>query len=168
MLVGWFHCSANAFSYTVSCGQGNCVWKTTNSSIPSISFLKSDLIDADVVRVDENGMYADSDRMKDKKARYGYSVRLKARLPLEDGSKMKTEKAFMFAPYDLGRRVSKSAVTNIRAFRDNRNEAFNYTRGKSITALGIVCVFTGLVSLLLSCLFGQWMEISPRRMKKAS
>lgn len=171
VVVGYWHCRAHAFSYDLNCKASLCEWRTTNSSIPIVSFPKADFIDAEVVRVDENGRFLDSDRLKDKKTSRsaGYSVRLKLRLPVEDGSKIKTEQYLMFAPYDLGRRVSKTAVSGIRSFLESEErDRYYYSRGRMITALGIICIFTGLVSLLLSCLFGQWMEVSPRRLKKSS
>lgn len=169
VVVGYLHCRSHAYNYTLSCQASQCEWKTTNDTIPVVSFPKADLLDAEVVRVDANGLYAETSSMKDNKSKYGYSVRLKLRLPLEPGAKLKTDKHLMFAPYDLGRRVSKSAVTSIRSFMDNaEQDSFRYSKGRMITALGIICIFVGLISLVLSCLFGQWMEMSPKRMKKSS
>lgn len=169
ILVGWFHCRSHAFSYVLACKNSQCEWSTTNTSIPVVSFSKADFLGAEVVRVDSNGLYADTAMIKESRSKYGYSVRLKVRLPIENGSKLKTDKNFMFAPYDLGRRVSKSVASSMKDFLDNSKAAdFRQSRGRMITALGVVCIFIGLVSLTLSCLFGQWMEINPRRMKKAS
>ncbi|RYH00697.1 hypothetical protein EON65_48860 [archaeon] len=169
IVVGYLHCRSNAFSYNLDCRASQCTWSTTNSSVATLNFPKADLLDAEVVRIDRNGVFVDPTRTKEKNLKYGYSIRLKLRLPVEEGSKLKVDKDFIFAPYDISRRTAKAAVTRIRAFLDNtKSDSFNYSKGRSITSIGVLCMFVGVVSTLMACMFGSWIEAAPRRMKKAS
>jgi hypothetical protein len=168
VLFGYFHCRAHAFNYAISCKDSQCVWKTTNVTTPPVSFPKSDLIAAEIVRIDAEGVFVDPSRLKEK-GRFGYTVRLKIRLPIEEGSRIKTEKLILFAPYDLSRRTSKIAVSKINAYLGNKETTgFHYSRGRMISAVGAISIFIGMASLLLSCILGTWIEVNPRKMKKAS
>jgi hypothetical protein len=66
----------------------------------------------------------------------------------------------------MGRRQSKSGATRIRDFIEKKTPKLYLNNGKTVTMLGVLSIFFGLVSLLLACVLGKWEET--RRVKKAS
>lgn len=104
---------------------------------------------------------------RNSETRLGYSVRMRIRLPTEPGSRIKTEKKIVLAPYDIGRRASRTAVKKINGFiEQNDEENFSFNRSRYITARGLLAVVFGCVSMVLAVILGQWKESSLRAKKK--
>lgn len=47
---------------------------------------------------------------------HGYTVRLKVKLPVEEGSRIKAERPILYSVEDMGRRAAKSAATKINDY----------------------------------------------------
>lgn len=187
-IYGIHHCRANSFSYTLKCSTTDCTYTAAYKGPPVIfNFPKSDLVDAELARVDKNGEFLDAEQMRKQKTnRAGYSIRFKARLPVEEGSHIKVEKAFILTPNDMGRRDARNGVTNITKYihsaksdpSENEDKMFskinkyatvNLKHGRSFTAFGAISAFLAVVSLVAAVMLGTWSEKSRRtRLKKAS
>jgi hypothetical protein len=179
------HCNSYSYSYSLACNGGQCIWTAFDNNIlqytpqynnnpqnipvNSISFPKYDLLESEMVRIDSNGEFADSAKMRaDKKQKFGYSFRLRLRQPPEPNSRLKVEKHVIFVPYDIGRRSARSGAKAIQDFIENGEEtSFSYSKTKNITFIGIAAILTGIVSFISSLVFGRWSE-QPRRSKKSS
>lgn len=186
MYGGYSHCSSYSYRYSLTCKDSQCTWEASDRSILQYSpayikddtkpqvykmtFPKYDLLDSEMVRIDKNGEFADAAKMRsDKKARYGYSIRLRVRQPPEPESRLKIEKNHMFIPYDLGRRTARSGSKSINDFiEDGEAKNFSYSRSKNITVVGILSIVAGFVSLVCAVVFGRWSEKNQKRVKKAS
>ena len=185
-LFGIRHCRNNGFSYRLECTETQCTYTSFNRvPLQTITFPKSDLLDADMARVNDNGEYLDAEQMRKQKSnRAGYTIRFKARLPVEEGSRIKSEQALLFAPVDMSRRVARNGVTSITKYihataslDSDKNSDSNYNRfktinvhhGKTITAIGAITAFLSIVSMVAAFSFGTWSEETRRvRLKKAS
>jgi len=189
-IFGIWHCRANSFSYTLKCSDTDCAYTSAYKGPAVIfNFPKSDLIDSELARVDKNGEYLDAETMRKQKTnRAGYTIRFKARLPVEEGSHIKVEKAFIFTPNDMGRRDARNGVTSITKYihsakaepnqaenedklwaKLNKYQTVNLKHGRSITAIGAISAFLSVVSLAAALLLGTWSETTRRtRLKKAS
>lgn len=188
---GIWHCRTYSYSYSLKCGVNDCKYIAFKGSEVSFSFPKSDLVDAELVRINDKGEFMDADQMRKQKLnRAGYSIRFKARLPVEDGSKIKAEKALVFSPTDMGRREARNGVTGITKYIHSdtatssqpedgskanmwknvgKFKTVDVYHGRSFTAVGAISSFLALVSLIAACTFGTWSETSRRnRVKKAS
>jgi hypothetical protein len=95
---GYSHCKAYSYSYSLSCKDSLCTWTARDENflqyskryndnpitlvkLNTISFPKHDLLDAEMVRIDNNGEFADAATMRTNKyKKYGYSFRMRARL----------------------------------------------------------------------------------------
>lgn len=191
-ILGIWHCRANSYSYSLKCDPTDCVYTSAYKGPPIVfNFPKSDLIDADLARLDKNGEFMDAEQMRKMKTnRAGYTVRFKVRLPVEEGSVIKVEKALIFAPNDMGRRDARNGVTSITKYihsaktekenlndadkdilwnRFNKNQTVNLKYGRSFTAFGALSAVFAVVSLTAAFMFGTWSETTRRtRLKKAS
>ena len=192
-VFGIWHCRNNGYRYSLKCSGNQCSYVAIKGSEISFTFPKSDLLDADLARVTDKGEFLDSEAMRKQKSnRAGYTIRFKARLPVDEGSPMKTEKAILLAPKDMGRREARKGVTSITQYlnyKDNESEDglsedekkksrwnkmlksknVDITHKCSFTALGAITAFLSLVSLIGAAFFGTWSETSRRaRVKKAS
>ncbi len=183
--LGFSHCRSYSYNYSLTCTDGQCLWSASDDNIlqysakynnnpenirvNTIAFPKYDLLESELVRVDSNGDFADSTKMRsDKKQKFGYSIRLRVRQPAEPNSRLKVEKHIMFLPYDIGRRSARSGSKSIQDFIDNgESTTFKFNKSKNITFLGVLSILAGCVSLLSAIIFGRWSE-QPRRTKKSS
>ncbi len=169
VIFGFWHCRARGYHYTIQCDVENCKLSSYGLTTLETKFSKSDLIDAESIRISKDGEYADPAKMKrERRSKFGYSIRLKIRQPVDEGSRIKVEKFVIYNPNDMGRRQSKSGATRIRDFIENKTPKLYLNNGKTVTMLGVLSIFFGLVSLLLACVLGKWEERNARRVKKAS
>jgi hypothetical protein len=190
-IFGIWHCRTYSYSYSLKCSTDQCKYTAFKGSEVAFAFPKSDLVDAELARVNDAGEFMDAEQMRKQKLnRAGYSIRFKARLPVEEGSQLKTEKAIIFAPRDMGRREARNGVTSITKYihstdkkaneepedeKDSiwkkmvKNKTVDVYYGRSFTALGAITSFLSIVSLIAAFTFGTWSETSRRaRVKKAS
>lgn len=172
MIYGVYHCRANAYSYSLKCLNSDCTYLVNDKVLDrheSISFPKLDLIDAEMIRVDSKGEFADAGRMRSQKNEYyGHTIRLKIRLPPEPNSRMKIEKNIIFNPHDMTRRLARMGVKRISDSISKQLPDLWYEKSAMVTTIGMLCIFFGIIGLILTCFFGQWTEYNPRRLKKAS
>ncbi len=169
VFFGFWHCRARGYHYTIQCDKEDCQWSSFGVTTTQMMFKRSDLVDAEFIRIDKDGEFTDSAKMKrDKRGRYGYSIRMKVRQPLEEGSRIKTEKWIVYNPNDMGRRLAKSGTTSIKNYIENKDEKLYLNNGKTVTVVGVLSIFFGAVSMLLACVLGEFQDHNPRRMKKAS
>ncbi|KAJ1431012.1 hypothetical protein B484DRAFT_448547 [Ochromonadaceae sp. CCMP2298] len=200
-VLGVWHMRSSAFSYTLKCSKTDCVYTAFEGQMSkaSYAFPKSDLLEAELGRLDSDGSLQDAEAArKQPSSRGGYTIRLKARLPVGEGSSMKAEKAFAFSPQDMGRRKARAGATSITRYihmpavadvddekeeklpskkakrgkkrgRQAKEDELDLSNRKSISAMGLLSCFAALLSLTLACLFGTWSEKTRRtRLKKAS
>lgn len=186
VVYGVYNCRNNSFSYSLRCSINDCVYTSQLKSIESISFNKEDLIDASTVRINKDGLEMSEQQVKSEKYNiFGYSVKIKARIPIEKESKIKTEREIILTPVDLGRRKSRSWTNDIGKYlayspdsestdkkRRSKQRSMSEIRldfNKSVTFLGLMCIVLGIATTIATCYFGQWSEKTRRgRMKKAS
>lgn len=191
-VFGIWHCRTYSYSYSLKCNATECKYTAFKGSEVSFSFPKADLLDAELARINDVGEFLDAEAMRKQKTnRAGYSIRFKARLPVEEGSLLKTEKAIIFAPRDMGRRESRNGVTSISKYIHSstedkkmdsidgikpsildklvRGKSVDIIHGRSFTAVGAITSFLSVVSLIAAFSFGTWSEKNRRaRVKKAS
>jgi hypothetical protein len=194
-ILGIWHCRSNAYSFNLDCQMDVCKFSAYKQQTQQIiEFPKSDLVDAELARIDDKGDFLDAEAMRRQKSnRAGYSVRFKVRLPIESGSKIKTEQAIIFSPVDMGRREARNGATKITKYLhvststedskeekgtnkrnaftniDPKNKVVHLQAGKSITALGAISAFLSIVSLAAAFIFGTWSETTRRgKLKKAA
>lgn len=168
---GVYHSKSNRYNYSIVCKEAECIWKI-ESRLDNrvISFAKQDFLDAEMVRIDSKGEYVDTTKMKiSEYAQLGHSIRMRLRVAPELGSRLKVEKYFIFMPFDMGRKTARSGVKSLMGFiSDKDRDRFSYSRGRSVTVIGVLSAFFGLISLMLIVLFGRWKESIPRKLKKSS
>jgi hypothetical protein len=170
-MFGMYHSKLNRYNFGIACKNNDCSWKLANKGdTTTFNFPKSDFLEAELIRIDKNGDYIDTSKMKmTEQSKLGHSIRLKLRMPVEEGSNMKIEKYYVFMPYDMGRRTSRSGVKSMMAFvLDKTKDSFYYDQGKNVTLIGVLSCFFGVISLLLVMMFGKWRETVPQRLKKSS
>lgn len=169
---GFNHCRTNAYSYSFVCTNNDCRYTAEDRAFGVsniIQFPKSDFLDAEMVRIDSNGEYVDGSKARsDPKRYYGYSIRLKLRLPPEPDSRMKIERSIIFNPHDMTRRVARNGAKTLSDSISKDQKDVSYSKSAMVTSIGVIAIFLGFLGLLLTCLFGQWSEYNPRKLKKAS
>lgn len=53
---------------------------------------------------------------------FGYSVMIKFKSPVEEGSRMKVQSSVLLSPYDAGRRTSRSTVSKIDRYIEGKTK----------------------------------------------
>jgi hypothetical protein len=160
------HSRTNSYHYDITCKNDGCSWtiqsKLDNRVIP---FDKQDLLEADMIRINSDGEYMDTSKMKlQEQNKLGHSIRLRMRVPAEEGSKLlKVEKTFVFTPVNTGRRSAREGVKKIMNFIGDKSvsKPFSYSRTSHFTLIGALSTFMGLVALVLVILLGKWREQIP-------
>jgi hypothetical protein len=170
---GIYHCRANSYSYSLICESMDCKYsvdETVTNLHSIISFPKSDFLDAELVRIDSQGNYVENSKVRAQSKEYfGYSIRMKIRLPPEPNSRMKIEKNLIFMPYDMTRRLARTGSKKMLDFIEKQDEKHVYfAKSAWVTTIGMLCIVFSMLGLVITCLFGQWTEYNPRRLKKAS
>lgn len=169
VIFGFWHCRSKGFHYTIQCDYEDCKLSSYGLTTEITKFKKVDFVDAEFVRIDKEGNFADPAKIKrEKRAKFGYSIRLKIRQPVDEGSRIKTERYSIYNPNDMGRRQAKSGAQRIKDFLDGKTKQLYLNNGKTVTMIGVLSIFFGLVSMLVACVLGQWEDVNPRRLKKAS
>lgn len=67
-----------------------------------------------------------------------------------------------------GLRFAENADRKIQSYIDEASDKLNLSYSHNLTLTGLLSFLIGLVSLLLVCALGEWVDSSPRRMKKRS
>lgn len=172
MGFGVYHCRSNSYVYSVSCYKSDCSFKFDDKRLGTsnlINFQRSDFLDAERIRIDEKGEYVDPNKVRlEPKRFFGYSIRLKLRLPPEPNARMKIEKLITLAPYNMSKRISGSQVKKIREGLSKETVDFDVSKSSNVTTIGILSITLGFLGCLMVCLFGQWAEHNPRKLKKMS
>eukprot|EP01036_Dinobryon_divergens_P031282 gene31282-40652_t len=168
IIFGIYHCRSNSYSYKIECSPTVCIWSKVEKGVQeAVSFARSDFLHADIVRIDSKGEVVDNEAMKLSNKRagsFGYSVRLKARLPVEPESKIRAEKSLILSPHDMGRRQARSCSSRLQSYLTRASESVNKTGdSRSVTFAGLMSCFFGLISLVTACIFGQWADKPARR-----
>lgn len=193
IFYGIYHCRSSSYNYTIQCDSTTCNWKKYDKGIlDELSFSRYDFVDAESVRINYQGEFVDSQTVqKNRNIRFGHSVRLRLRIPAEPGSKIKIERLLVLSPYDMvsfhpivvfaiffnsirsthtkGRRSSRSAHSRLQSYLSRTKESVTVNASMSVTFVGLISAIFGLVSLILSCIFGEWADKPKRRVnRKAS
>jgi hypothetical protein len=173
VIFGFYHSKANSYNYDITCKNEECAWTSrTRTNTRVLNFQKQDFLEAEMVRIDSKGEYMDTSKLKQQEqSKLGYSIRLRMRVPAEEGSKLKIEKNFIFMPVDMGRRTARSGVKALMGLVSEKEtpKRFSYSKGRNLSVIGVLSTFFGVVALIVVILLGRWKEsVSPARMKKAS
>ena len=167
------HCRAYRYNYSFDCGVELCSYVPSiedNERFVPLSFSRSELVGAELVRLHEGKVIMPEDMAKQKSGKFGYTVSIKYKEQAEGISRMKTTKKLTFTPHDLGRREAKSLETKVNNAlkKDKRTDNVSVVNSKSITVIGLLSIIFGIFSLIFASLFGVWAEASPRQLKKKS
>lgn len=166
IFYGIRQCRVNAYSYSLQCKDEMCTY--TAKSIKGteiISIHRSDLKSATQVRLNNGEIMSSSVKPS---GRNGYSISILYNFSPEEGSRLKIEKLLLFSKEDMGRRVSRSTHQAINKYITREKDSAQARSGCSVTVVGILISILGLVSSILSCVFGQWSDPEPRHRKKSS
>ena len=85
----------------------------------------------------------------------------------DPNSRFKAEKKVLFAPEDMGSGHAKKINKQITKMIYKPNDPIYVKHGFSVTLVGVLGIIFGILSAILSLVFGQWQDI-PRRLKKSS
>jgi hypothetical protein len=129
------HCRNYSINSTINCDSSSCqvVQKQASGKISSYSFNSQDLIDSEMVRVNEGEIATTTGVSRKISASYGYSVQIKFKSLVEEGSRMKVQTAVLLSPYDIGRRSARSVVSKIDRYIEGKNKV-GAARGVSLSS----------------------------------
>jgi len=138
----------------------------------TIEWSRSDFMSAESVLIDSWGAIADTSNKSKReivKMKLGSNVKLKFKQAVAEGSKIKADRIITLSHEDIGRRPSKSYTNKIKKYLDKESSinSLSLNVGRGVTVKGILCIFFGIISLIMSCLFGQWAEPAKRLKKKS-
>ena len=177
IVFGFWHCRANAYNYQLQCDADQCnfVYPSNfelDDSTPLI-ILKEDLKFADDVTIDEETIkIIDTIGMKSRKVnKMPKSVAIKYDVYADEtrNPDSKELRTLVFQPVNIGRRKARSQARKIKDYlnvNEDTVEGINMGHGKFVTAVGIVSIVLGIVSLILSFALGSWKDEQLDRMRK--
>jgi hypothetical protein len=131
---------------------------------------RGDFMSVESVLIDNWGAIADTSNKSKReivKMKLGSNVKLKFKQAVADGSKIKADRIITLSHEDIGRRPSKTYTNKIKKYLDKESNSVSLNVGRGVTVKGILCIFFGIISLIMSCLFGQWAEPAKRLKKKS-
>mmetsp|Transcript_25071 Transcript_25071/g.36979 ORF Transcript_25071/g.36979 Transcript_25071/m.36979 type:complete len:214 (+) Transcript_25071:62-703(+) len=168
MYLGYLHCRHSSLKSTVICSDDMChvSVRDVQAVETTHSFARSDLIDAELVRINDGKVVSTSGVKRKVSSKYGYGIQIKFKIPAEEGSRIKIQKSLLLSTSDMGRSSARRGVSKISKFIDGGSKALNVFAGRSWTFLGVACILSGLASVTLAFTFGQFSDPTPRRMRK--
>lgn len=184
VIYGYNLCST--ISTSLVCADKQCILLlSTPTGLPvSHKFSANELLDADMVRVHEGKVVSISGVKRKVASTYGYSVQLKYKVPAEEGSRIKIQQSALLSDTDIGRGPARSRTSKINNYIDGKAEVgwiyirifgltiiillqtLSVTTGPGWTFIGVSCILLGILSFITSCVFGQFSDPSPRRLRK--
>jgi hypothetical protein len=122
VMYGYRLCSS--ISTSLVCTDGQCTLSLLNSNGLPIShkFSRTELLDADMVRVHEGKVVSISGVKRKVSSTYGYSVQLTYKMPAEEGSRIKVQKSALLSETDIGRGSARSRTSKINSYIDEKEE----------------------------------------------
>lgn len=158
---GVWHCRYRSPYFAMKCDDRECNLLQGNN-LPII-IPRREITGAQAVRLDANGDVVDATSMRSKASRrLGHSVEIKYQ---HGETKYKVEKKVLFATQDIGSSSAKQISKSILKSVYKPTEKIDVKHGFAITGLGLTSCILGVLSFILSLLFGQWADI-PKRLKK--
>jgi hypothetical protein len=98
------------------------VQKLPKGKLSSYLFNSQDLIDAESVRVKDGDIISTNGVTRKESSSYGYSVQIKFKSLVEEGSRIKVQTAVLLSPYDVGRRYARGTVSKFDRFIEGKTK----------------------------------------------
>lgn len=172
VILGVWHCRSYALYSSIKCSETRCELSIDRAE--PIFFLRKDFHGSNNVRtlndnVVDTAEYREMRKKKTHKSKFGNSVELKFMYSAEDiDSRYKAEKVTMFTKQDMGSSTARRVNRQITKYIGNDIETLNEYTGGTFTAIGTITVILGIMSSVISCMFGTWADPTPRRFTKKS
>lgn len=187
--MGVWHCRTRASHYALNCTTVDCQLFYNRAQEPAAAFPRKDLTQANYVRISADGKVTDTTRMKHKQSRsYGHSVELvfqqmvdldnaagaenpetaeREQQQQQQSQGGKVERKVLFSPEDMGSGVARRVAKKLTKKITQPSEDIYERHGFTATTIGLLGVIFGILSAVLSLLFGEWRDVS-KRLKKAA
>ena len=150
MLLGARHCIVYGYSYELECNKDSCIHKSSLAHISQTEFSKSEIIGAELVRVNGEKIVKPGEFDRDQQ---GYSFIVKY---LRTGSAPENTNYILFSPHNLGRRVAKLRTHEVHDFLDGSLPRVRITQGRHLTPVGGMMAFLGFISMAMVSVLGTW------------
>lgn len=167
--LGNTHCKVYSINSSLICDEKTCdlISKQVDGQLTKYTFSQVDFIDSEITRVKDGKVISTVGVSRKISSSYGYSVMIKFKSPVEDGSRIKVQSSVLLSPYDTGRRSARSTVSKIDRYIEGKSKELNLVIGQTWTVFGTLLIISGFVSLVCSFIFGQFSDPAPRRMRKS-
>ncbi len=174
VVYGISHCRSNAYNYSLVCSSTKCTIEYPADRIPdfagqpvvldernSLVIQKSDIDFTDNVSVDEQGKVVDTGPLTARDlSKLGTTTSIRY-FHYPDGPSSpatRVKSSVIFPPMDMGKRKARGALRKIKEYTSGKTTGLNLQHGQAITALGILLIIFGLVSIILSLVLGTWKD----------
>lgn len=134
---------------------------------------RKDIRSIDIVKIDPRGNVSELKDVNDKgRRRYsksGQTLRMKAMVAAESGSRIKAEKVIIFTSYDMGKRQTKTYESRIQRYMNKEDvDNIKIKSSKGVTGTGIIMIFLGIISTISSIILGVFKDETKKKLKKSS
>ena len=172
VIWGCFNCYNNAYSYKMSCNKEMCTftypaakdWLPSSGNAPFV-LKRSDMKFIETTNVKDDGEVVNTDGMRNvDQGKLGMSVSIKYNQM--DASGDESIQTLIFPPMNIGRRKARGVSRKIKDYVQERLDKVSSQHGQSVTAVGILCVIFGSVSVLLSFVLGTWKDEKIKKMRR--
>lgn len=126
--IGNLHCNNYSINSTLICDDIKCNLnsKQIDGKLTTYTFDKSDLIDSEVVRIKNGEIVSTVGVNRKVSSSFGYSVVIKFKSPVEEGSRIKVQSSVLLSPYDDGRRTTRGTVSKIDRYIEGKSKVCLY------------------------------------------
>lgn len=174
VIYGILHCRSNAYNYSLICSSTKCVIEYPVGRIPNflgqqvvlddknrLVINKEDMSFTDNVPVDADGNAIDTGPLTTREvSKLGLTTSIRY-FHYPDGmnnAATRISNNVLFPPMDMGRRKARGALRKIKDYTSGKTTGLNLQHGQVVTALGILLVIFGIVSIILSLVLGTWKD----------
>jgi hypothetical protein len=158
ILIGGRHCYVYGYNYVLDCKADLCTHRSSITAVPVTTFTRSDIVEAETVRVDGIqvvDMENEANANEAENVKLGYSFLIK--YTNTEASNGVTE--LLFSPHNLGRRIAKTITHDVNDYAEGFIDKLRINQGRHLTSLGAMLAFIGFLSMAMVFVLGSWPDL---------
>lgn len=167
VIFGFWHCRASSFNDFFICNEIECRLVVGGGSENTFLMHRNDLTHVEIVRVDSGNKVVNWYHLEPKQVnQLGHNIEIKFMHSSDPGNKYQIQRHALLSHRDMSRVRVKFAYNQIFDYMQRKTDKVDVRNESMLSVIGVISICLGAISLVLSCLIGQWSDPTPRRLKK--
>ena len=169
ILFGAWHCRVSSFRDSFKCNELECrlLFGDNRDAVSKYVIHRSDLTHIEIVRVDDDNIVVNWYHLPTREVnKLGHNVELKFMHSTDPDSKYQIQKQVLLSHRDMGKLKATQFYKQVHEYMNKKRDVVNIVNESHVSMLGVLSITFGGISMVMSCILGQWSDPVPRRQKK--